>query len=290
MTTIKSAIEFMQENISTIFDVQHLDTMAKESGFIQRKSNTISAIDFIQLMTVEMLQNPLISLVIDTQENVWIGTHDNGLAKFDGKNWAVYDIGNSGLTSNRAWALNIDAQENVWVGDIDLAKFDGENWTVYTRDNSGLPSSNVFYLTTDARGNKWIGTSGGGVAVYREGGVILPGTPTSVKTSLNYVTTWGEIKYAKLFQNYPNPFNPETWIPYQTKETTNVVIRIYNSKGQLVRTLNFGQRAAGFYLSRTRAAHWDGLNSAGEKVASGVYFYQLQAGDFSSTRRMLVLK
>lgn len=62
MNTLKSAIEFMQENISTIFDVEHLDTLAKESGFIQRKSNRLEAVDFVQLMTVEILQDPLISL------------------------------------------------------------------------------------------------------------------------------------------------------------------------------------------------------------------------------------
>jgi len=93
-----------------------------------------------------------------------------------------------------------------------------------------------------------------------------------------------------LLQNYPNPFNPETWIPYQLREPAEVVIRIYNAKGQLVRTFDLGQRAAGFYFGRTRAAYWDGHNNAGEKVASGIYFYQLQAGDFSSTRRMVVVK
>jgi hypothetical protein len=93
-----------------------------------------------------------------------------------------------------------------------------------------------------------------------------------------------------LLQNYPNPFNPETWIPYQIREPADVVIRIYNAQGQLVRTLDLGQRDAGFYLGRTRSAHWGGHNDAGEKVASGIYFYQLQAGDFSATRRMLVLK
>jgi hypothetical protein len=93
-----------------------------------------------------------------------------------------------------------------------------------------------------------------------------------------------------LLQNYPNPFNPETWIPYQIKEPAEVVIRIYNLRGQLVRTLDLGQRIAGFYLGRTRAAYWDGLNLAGEKAASGVYFYQLRAGDFSAIRRMLIVK
>jgi flagellar hook assembly protein FlgD len=93
-----------------------------------------------------------------------------------------------------------------------------------------------------------------------------------------------------LLQNYPNPFNPETWIPYQLSEPASVVIRIYNAQGQLIRTLDVGQRSAGFYLGRTKAAYWDGKNEAGEKVASGIYFYQLYAGDFSSIRRMLILK
>jgi predicted DNA-binding protein (UPF0251 family) len=93
-----------------------------------------------------------------------------------------------------------------------------------------------------------------------------------------------------LLQNYPNPFNPETWIPYQIHQPAEVMIRIYNAQGRLIRTLDLGQREAGFYLGRTRAAYWNGLNSAGEKVSSGVYFYQLQAGDFNATRKLVIVK
>jgi len=93
-----------------------------------------------------------------------------------------------------------------------------------------------------------------------------------------------------LLQNYPNPFNPETWIPYQLRESSETVIRIYNAQGQLVRTLDLGHRNAGFYLGRVRAAYWDGLNSAGEKAASDIYFYQIKAGDFSAMRRMVIVK
>ena len=93
-----------------------------------------------------------------------------------------------------------------------------------------------------------------------------------------------------LLQNYPNPFNPETWIPYQIRESAEVVIHIYNTQGRLVRTLDLGQHAAGFYIGHARAAYWNGRNEAGEKIASGIYFYHLQADDFSSTRRMIILK
>ena len=90
--------------------------------------------------------------------------------------------------------------------------------------------------------------------------------------------------------NFPNPFNPETWIPYQLGKPTKVTISIYNVKGQLVRTLALRHQAAGLYQSRSRAAHWDGKNAVGEKVASGLYFYRLTAGDFSATRKMLIMK
>jgi len=93
-----------------------------------------------------------------------------------------------------------------------------------------------------------------------------------------------------LLQNYPNPFNPETWIPYQLRESAEVAIRIYDSTGRLVRTLDLGQRSAGFYLGRAQAAYWDGHNDAGEKVASGIYFYRLEAGDVNTARKMVIMK
>ena len=94
----------------------------------------------------------------------------------------------------------------------------------------------------------------------------------------------------RLLANYPNPFNPETWIPYQLAEATDVSVSIYAVDGQLVRTLDFGHQAAGFYTARDRAAYWDGRNAVGEPVVSGVYFYTLSAGDFTATRKMLIRK
>ena len=60
--------------------------------------------------------------------------------------------------------------------------------------------------------------------------------------------------------------------------------------GKLVRRLAVGHQAAGMYRSRSRAMYWDGRNQLGEPVASGLYFYTLTAGDFTGTRRMLILK
>ena len=93
-----------------------------------------------------------------------------------------------------------------------------------------------------------------------------------------------------LLANYPNPFNPETWIPYQLSEDSPVSISIYDTTGKLVRTLSLGFQSAGFYNSQGRAAYWDGRNTVGERVASGVYFYQLQTDAISPMRKMVILK
>ncbi len=96
--------------------------------------------------------------------------------------------------------------------------------------------------------------------------------------------------HTQLLQNYPNPFNPETWIPYQLASDANVSIIIYNPLGERIRTISLGNQAAGSYLAKKRAAYWDGRNGRGELVSSGLYFYQLQAGDFTSVKRMIILK
>ena len=93
-----------------------------------------------------------------------------------------------------------------------------------------------------------------------------------------------------LLANYPNPFNPETWIPYQLAESAKVTLAIYDLSGEMVRRLAVGHQAAGIYRSRSRAVYWDGRNQLGEPLASGLYFYSLTAGEFSATRKMLILK
>ena len=93
-----------------------------------------------------------------------------------------------------------------------------------------------------------------------------------------------------LLANYPNPFNPETWIPYHLADASDVQIRIYDARDRVVRLLNLGHQQEGDYTNRSRAAYWDGRNDMGERVASGVYFYTLTAGDFTATRKLLIRK
>jgi hypothetical protein len=91
------------------------------------------------------------------------------------------------------------------------------------------------------------------------------------------------IKWA-LHQNSPNPCASGTEVRYDVAVTSNVSIKIYNARGQLVRTLARGHREPGKYTAR-----WDGRNSAGAPVSSGVYFYKMEAGSFRTTKKMLVV-
>ncbi len=94
----------------------------------------------------------------------------------------------------------------------------------------------------------------------------------------------------ELLANYPNPFNPETWIPYRLAEDAFVTLTVYDGGGHVIRKLNVGHRSAATYENRSNAIYWDGQNGLGEPVTSGVYFYTLTAGDYSATRKMLILK
>ena len=97
-------------------------------------------------------------------------------------------------------------------------------------------------------------------------------------------------KATALLPNYPNPFNPETWIPYHLANAADVTLTVYDIQGAVVRRLGLGYQAAGYYADRSKAAYWDGYNESGESVASGIYFYQLRAGDYTALRRMVIVK
>ena len=88
-----------------------------------------------------------------------------------------------------------------------------------------------------------------------------------------------------LDQNYPNPFNPETTIRYHLPEQATVTLTVYNLEGQLIRKLESGQRNAGTY-----EVIWDSRDDNGRQVASGVYFYRLQAGEFIAVKKLILMK
>jgi len=110
------------------------------------------------------------------------------------------------------------------------------------------------------------------VNILTDAPVSAPGTP-----ALDY----------GLAQNYPNPFNPITTIEYSMRERGRVRVAVYDVAGRLVRVLVDQVQPASGTMYR---AEWDGTNAAGQHVASGVYFYRMEAGEFRQTRKMVLLK
>ena len=154
------------------------------------------------------------------------------------------------------------------------------------------PVGGMVYWTT-SRGIQSAPFTGAQTVVIREdepAGIALGGTARgSVSPGAPSLSSVGSVQNT-LLANYPNPFNPETWIPYQLSASADVSVSIYAVDGRLVRRLDLGHQVAGVYRSRSRAAYWDGRNEFGERVASGLYFYTLTAGDFTATRKMLIRK
>jgi ligand-binding sensor domain-containing protein len=219
----------------------------------------------------------VLSLAIDGSGNKWIGTWGDGLAKFDGTNWTVYSASNSGLPDSDVFSLAIDGSGNKWIGTYGgLAKFDSTNWTIYNILNSGLPNDKVFSLAIDGSGNKWIGTDGGGLAVYKEGGIVSVQKENDLLPD-NFV----------LEQNYPNPFNPSTNIRYSIPVETHrdaslqmVTLKVYDVLGKEVAILVNEEQSAGNYE----------VNFDASKLSSGVYFYTLTTDNFKQSKKMILLK
>ena len=203
-----------------------------------------------------------------------------------------------GATTTRSVAENTAAGQNIGaaiaatdadnhtltysLGGTDAASFDivstsGQLQTKAALDYETKPSYTVTVTAYD-------GNSGGDIiTVTIDVTDVANAAPTAETDPMIPDNT-------DLLTNFPNPFNPETWIPYQLAKPAEVTLTIYNMRGVVVRTIALGHQAAGMYTNRSRAIHWDGRNIIGEKVATGVYFYTLKAGEFSATRKMLIRK
>ena len=126
----------------------------------------------------------------------------------------------------------------------------------------------------------WYGFSASSIQVMAGNWFEVPGFPLDVKQTSELVPN----SYA-LDQNYPNPFNPSTVINYSIVKPSDVTLAVYDVLGRKVADLiNESQKAGSYQVT------WNGLNSNGQKVNSGVYFYTINAGDFVQTRKMMLLK
>lgn len=203
----------------------------------------------------------------------WNGTYNTEvtLVAFD----AVVD--NKAITLNWQTGNEID---NLGFNVYRSESSDGE----YTRINTEMVS---------AKGSAFIGTSysytdenvvPGVTYYYKLEDLDVDGFNTFHGPIMAKVSATTPTQFA-LGQNYPNPFNASTMISYSLKSDADVTLKIYNILGQEVKTLLEKHQPAGTYT-----VTWDGKDSKGNDVASGIYFYQIKAGEFSAKKKMAYLK
>ena len=176
---------------------------------------------------------------------------------------------NDGLTNPDVLTLSSNPESYLFAGDIQgvyVSRNEGASWT---SANFGGDVPQVYSVVFDSAQYAYAGTAGRGI--YRSADPTL----TGVSTNPNQVP-----ESFVLSQNYPNPFNPTTNIGYRIADVGLVTLKVYNVLGELVKTLVNKVEQPGSYR-----VQFDGSN-----LASGVYFCRLQAGTFTQTRKLLLLK
>jgi len=209
---------------------------------------------------VQIVGSNVSSALQDWDDN-WQGTLPNGR---ESNQLGFCDLGgenNMAFNTNgrrvEAFQILIKIGENATANDIQVSsRIDDRNGAPLFGYADGITGSNpVIVNGTVARGDG--------------GAVDTPVLPTTVT----------------LAQNYPNPFNPSTDISYALPDARDVKLTIFNVLGQEIRDLSQGTQEAGYHR-----VTWDDKNANGQSVPSGAYFYKLEAGSFSQSMKMTLLK
>jgi ligand-binding sensor domain-containing protein len=222
-----------------------------------------------------MTTNAANCLAFDAGGNLWIGT-DFGLTKFssDG-NWQSWDPINGPYPLRHYHDIAIDNAGKVWGGTYSsgLVCFDGENWTSYTTQNSPLPTSGIRNLALDSQSRMWINTYWMGISCF------------DISSTPNFDPGLAPRPEMLQLTNYPNPFNPSTTITFHLKVTASVCLEVFNLRGQKVRRIFSGVKAAG-----EQSVVFDGRDDTGRPLASGVYVLKATAGKYTETRKLMLMK
>ncbi len=229
-----------------------------------------------------LTQPDIRAIAVNSQGHIffgaWAGARGIYRSTDEGVNW---ERRSQGLTNGFVISLAINAHGDIFAGTdgsfgppgaakVFRSTDNGESWAPIS-DGSG--QEQITSLVIDSRGYLFGGTIHGGV--FRS-----EASTTAVREkNENLANSFS------LLQNYPNPFNPSTNIRYDLPQAVRVKLVLYNLLGEKVRTLVDASESAG-----AKQVTWNGLNDRGTRVASGIYVYRLEAGTFTATRKLLLMK
>ncbi len=205
------------------------------------------------------------ALACDSNGNLYAGTYGNGV-------YRSIDNGNSWIKSvsypaNYVYALSIDGNGNLyassWEAGVFATNTTSNNWQPIGLGGFGVSS----VMVNNMNNSVFAGTSNG--SVFK-----LIDSPSGISGSIELPNTFS------LEQNYPNPFNPSTTIEFSLANKEQVTLNIYNVLGELVETLINENLEAGNYK----------INFNGNNLTSGMYIYHIQAGSFSASKKMMLVK
>lgn len=207
----------------------------------------------------------IMSLAIN-KSKLFAATSDSGVyfSSDQGNSWISRNIGLSNLRAQKIFFVKDNLLVSTWGG-LYISNNFGESWNSF---NDGLENIVANSFTIDDS-NIYVGTNFGGVYKRKISEII-----THIKSVLP--TTY------KLEQNYPNPFNPETTIEYQLPTPGLVTLTVYDLLGREVATLVNEFKNAGSYNYQFSILNY--------QLASGVYFYRLQSGSYSETKKLVLVK
>jgi hypothetical protein len=271
--TTNGGITWLQVDCGTLTDLYSVDFIDQLHGWIAGNNGTIRrttdggkswAASCVPVLAA------CFSIEFVDQFNGWaVGDCGTILRSMDGG--ATWQRLSEGLTGTLT-AVLFSAEATGWIC--------GESGLVLSTTNGGTTWTRDFVGTTNDLSALCIDVAGG-VRIAGSGGTLLRHQRHATSASpMDDIQNIGGPARSFLYQNYPNPFNPSTTISYELSRKSNVTITVYSSLGRRVAQLVNGEMDAGYH-----EVQFDGRN-----LASGVYFYRMQAGNFMQTHELLLLR
>ena len=214
-------------------------------------------------------------------DTVWVRIYDGPGNSYDGARDVALDSAGS------VYVTGYSSQNNQYPYNRDYTtikyRADGDSAWMMRYNGPGDSDDEARAIAVDGSGNVYVtGYSFGDGGAEQDYATIKYG---QTETSVGEEADGSIIPSFTLQQNYPNPFNPKTVIQYSIENPAHISLKVYNIKGQLIRTLVNQRKSSGIHRLL-----WDGKDAKGMEVSTGIYFYRLKTGEFTQTKKMVLLK